>query len=408
MSAGVGSKSYFNFHYLAEYSIPQYAAEGGNASVWRSSRPHPDKENELQAVAIKVIRDIDSIERHWSVRDVFMRRLFREISLMVHFAEHDGFVHILDVYMTDIEKEEHDPASQQPARRDLYIVMPYIDRSLLDLVKLPLFKGGFTESLTRSFAKQLLVALSRMEQSNCIHRDLTLSNVLVGGDHPNYKLYLADFGLSRAYFDSNYDMTSADLVTLPYRPPELTLKNQQLLATEGSKLLSNKIDVWSLGIMLVECLSGEPLLYDVKDDVTLLKAIVERVDRPTELNERVKAMLTEAGFHIVRNTYEGNVKDISEAITKSQSVSKECVEVIRGMLRFHPDDRKSATELLGMDWFQDSEGGALPPQGPRENLREVENMSYEEMLLSIHHMCAERVPEHRSALVYDGKHHHCS
>ncbi|CUG87843.1 serine-threonine protein kinase, putative [Bodo saltans] len=286
----------FRFHYLTDYSIPQYVAEGGNASVWRASRPHPNKPGELQAVAIKVIRDIDSVERHLSIRGVFMRRLFREISLMAHFAQVEGFVHILDMYMTDVSKDVATNQAMKP-RRDLYIVMPFIDRSLKDLIQLPLFKGGFSEGMTRSFAKQLLMALACMEKSNCIHRDLTLANVLVGGDHPNYK----DFGLSRAYFDSNVDITNVDLVTLPYRPPELTLRSQDLLAPlTGPKLLGNKIDIWSLGIILVECLIGKALLDDVKDDVTLLKAIVERVDRPTELNDRVKAMLTEAGFNIVQ------------------------------------------------------------------------------------------------------------
>ncbi|CUG87844.1 Hypothetical protein, putative [Bodo saltans] len=74
------------------------------------------------------------------------------------------------------------------------------------------------------------------------------------------------------------------------------------------------------------------------------------------------------------------------------------------MLRFHPDDRKLATELLTMEWLSGS-SEAPPSQSPRDNLRGVEEMSYEEMLHSIHIMCGTSIPEHCFELPYSGTQH---
>jgi serine/threonine protein kinase len=388
------------FYLLEGYSVPQYVAEGSYGAVWKSSRPMPSTVSageghvdERQTVAIKIIRDIGSVDRmcKQSDRDTYLKRIYREIGIMTLFADCEEFVHILDTYLS-------------PDGKDLFIVMPFIDHSLTSVLGDPRVRNiGLPEDLTRYIAMQLLVALSRMEKCNCIHRDLSLSNVLVQGEA--YEIFLADFGLSRAHYEPGYDMTNVDIVTLPYRPPEIALRGQRL---------SNKIDIWSLGIILVECLTGKPLLHGAKDDLMHLQAIVEKVDRPKELDDRVQAMMSEPGFRWLARSW-GHISLMTPDVARliDRPVSAECMDVIRGMLRFHPDDRMSASELLGMPWFVNAGEDAevmhsllSNPKAPQVGLSsEFEASTYEQMLTDIHERCSGSLPTQRMELAYVGKHY---
>lgn len=390
----------FTFCLLDGYSTPEYVAEGSYGAVWKSTRPSPvnptnpdvPPTEERQTVAIKVVRDIACIDRmcKQSDREMYLKRIYREIGVMALFAECEEFVHILDMYMS-------------PDGKDLYIVMPFIDHSLNSVLSDPRVIGtGLSEDLSRYIVMQLLVALSRMEKCACIHRDLSLSNVLVQGEE--YAVFLADFGLSRAHYEPGYDMTNVDIVTLPYRPPEIALRGQNL---------SNKIDIWSLGIILVECLTGNPLLHGAKDDLRHLQKIVEMIDRPAGLTEREEAMMSPAGYSYLGRNWEyisQTTPDVAKLVNKP--LSAECLDVLRAMLRFHPEDRKSALELLQMPWFVNAGDDAAVmhsllsnPQAPQAGLPpDFENTPFEQMLEEIRARCSHTHNMVEMQLAYSGKH----
>jgi serine/threonine protein kinase len=388
----IDTHSKLTFFLLEGYDVPSYIAEGSFGAVWKSSRVDPQTQ-ERQDVAIKVIRDIASEDR--LVRDsdrlVYLKRIFREISVMSLFAQCEEFVHILDMYLS-------------PDGKDLFIVMPFIDHSLTSVLGDPRVRGvGLPEALARYITMQLLVALSRLEKCNCIHRDLSLSNVLVNGEQ--YDIYLADFGLSRAHYEPGYDMTNVEIVTLPYRPPEIALRGQSL---------SNKIDIWSLGVILVECLNGEPFLHGAKDDLTHLRMIVERVDRPVLLDEKTRSMMSPGAFTYLQRSWDylsQLAPDISAAI-RNKSVSQDCMDVLKCMLRFHPDDRKPASELLTMPWFVNAGEDAdvmrallANPNAPERGFdRDIEGLAFDDMMVSIRGRCSHSIPTQKLELLYNGKH----
>lgn len=82
-----------------------------------------------------------------------------------------------------------------------------------------------------------------------MHRDIKGANLLVddGG-----VLKVADFGLANfnSYYGQRQPLTSR-VVTLWYRPPELLL---------GSTDYGASVDLWSVGCLLGELLTGKPIL----------------------------------------------------------------------------------------------------------------------------------------------------
>ena len=80
-----------------------------------------------------------------------------------------------------------------------------------------------------------------------MHRDLKLSNLLIGEDNKTIKL--ADFGLART-FGLPLKTYTHEVVTLWYRAPEILL---------GAKVYGTAVDMWSLGCIFYELVHNAPL-----------------------------------------------------------------------------------------------------------------------------------------------------
>lgn len=80
-----------------------------------------------------------------------------------------------------------------------------------------------------------------------MHRDLKPQNLLI--DLKSQTIKLADFGLGRVYSLPVAKYTH-EVVTLWYRAPEILL---------GAKQYSTGVDIWSVGCILAEMVSGRPI-----------------------------------------------------------------------------------------------------------------------------------------------------
>ncbi|KAK5104577.1 hypothetical protein LTS08_002468 [Lithohypha guttulata] len=126
---------------------------------------------------------------------------------------------------------------------------------------------------------QLVGAVSYIHSKSCVHRDLKLENVLLD---KNENVKLVDFGFTREYEGkSNYLSTFCG--TVCYAAPEML---------KGEKYAGEKVDVWSLGIVLYALLTGQ-LPFDEDDDqATKMKILKEEPNYPAGFPEQAKALVS--------------------------------------------------------------------------------------------------------------------
>ena len=115
-------------------------------------------------------------------------------------------------------------------------------KTLLDEMPEP-----FLPSEIKTLLLQLLSGLNFLHDQWIMHRDLKTSNLLLNN---RGELKIADFGMARYYGDPPPKLTQL-VVTLWYRAPELLL---------GAEKYGTEIDMWSVGCIMGELLTKEPLL----------------------------------------------------------------------------------------------------------------------------------------------------
>jgi len=227
---------------LGRYELRRRIAQGGMAEVYLGY----DRRVRRQ-VAVKVLYGRD---------EAFVRRFEREASA-VGTLSHD---HILPLY---------DFGEQRPW---YYLVMPYIEGGnlrdyLLKRKRLTLEEAG-------SFIEQVASALQYAHDHGVVHRDVKPSNILL---RPDGYAYLVDFGLAKAMMGAESLTTEGAMVGTPeYMAPE-----------QSNGLNDYRSDIYSLGIILYQMLTGRvPFIADSPVAI-LLKHIQATPIPPRELNSEI-------------------------------------------------------------------------------------------------------------------------
>lgn len=133
------------------------------------------------------------------------------------------------------------------------------------------------DKVQRIFA-QLAGAVSYIHSKSCVHRDLKLENVLLD---KNGDVKLVDFGFTREY-EGKASYLQTFCGTICYSAPEML---------RGEKYAGEKVDVWSLGVVLFALLTGA-LPFDEDDDMaTKQKILKEEPTYPDPFPEQAKTLL---------------------------------------------------------------------------------------------------------------------
>lgn len=120
--------------------------------------------------------------------------------------------------------------------------------------------------------------MAYVHSKSCVHRDLKLENILLD-KHENVKL--CDFGFTREY-EGKASYLQTFCGTICYSAPEML---------KGEKYAGEKVDVWSLGIILYALLAGE-LPYDDDDDqVTKNRILSEEPTYNDKFTDEAKALI---------------------------------------------------------------------------------------------------------------------
>lgn len=186
---------------------------------------------------------------------MFCLRTLREMKLLRYF-NHENIISILDIQKPrgyDSFNEVY--LIQVSLNRELYrrSVLFSDPTPLQELMETDMHRVIRTQDLSddhcQYFIYQTLRALKAMHSANVLHRDLKPSNLLLNA---NCDLKVCDFGLARsaASQEDNSGFMTEYVATRWYRAPEIMLTFKEY---------TKAIDVWSVGCILAEMLSGKPL-----------------------------------------------------------------------------------------------------------------------------------------------------
>lgn len=103
---------------------------------------------------------------------------------------------------------------------------------------------GFSESTIKRYAAQMLKALCFLEERQIIHCDLKPENILIC-DAEAQNIKIVDFGSGCKTKEQMYTYVQSRF----YRSPEVVLRIPY----------TTKVDIWSLGCIIAELFTGEPL-----------------------------------------------------------------------------------------------------------------------------------------------------
>ncbi len=150
-----------------------------------------------------------------------------------------------------------------------YIVMEYIDG--ITLKEVIVQKGFLPWEHALKIAEQICSALEHAHKNNIIHRDIKPHNILIKKDG---MAKVADFGIARAITSATVTVDASTIGSVHYISPE---------QARGG-YTNEKSDIYSLGIVIYEMLTGK-VPFDGENSVAVaIKHIQEKAQLVTNIN----------------------------------------------------------------------------------------------------------------------------
>lgn len=225
------------------YSNPR---SGGMADVYKAI----DMQSEKQ-VAVKIFK-------HGTLEEDVLKEAFKREMNALKELKHPNIVELLD---SGIDKETG----------HYFLVLEWMERNLQDVIKETQPEGW--DDFAEAIALPLLDALAFAHTRNIIHRDIKLSNILVGDDN---RPKLADFSISKLKRWLQPGLTLEEFVSRPYAPPE---------PDDGSYTYTR--DVFGLGVLVLDALTD----VDIFDYEDINKAL-ENFDAPDEVISAIESSVS--------------------------------------------------------------------------------------------------------------------
>ncbi|CAL5374194.1 unnamed protein product [Camellia sinensis] len=274
----------------SRYQIQEVVGKGSYGVVGSAIDTHTG-----ERVAIKKINDVFE-----HVSDA--TRILREIKLL-RLLRHPDIVEIKHIMLPPSRREF----------KDIYVVFELMESDLHQVIKA---NDDLTPEHYQFFLYQLLRGLKYIHTANVFHRDLKPKNILANAD---CKLKICDFGLARVSFN---DAPSAIFWT--YTPA---------------------IDIWSIGCIFAEMLTGKPL-FPGKNVVHQLDLMTDLLGTPSpESTARIRNQKARRYLSSMRR------KPPVPFTHKFPSVDPLALCLLERLLAFDPKDRPSAEEALADPYF---------------------------------------------------------
>eukprot|EP01130_Rhizamoeba_saxonica_P010544 TRINITY_DN4328_c0_g1_i2.p1 TRINITY_DN4328_c0_g1~~TRINITY_DN4328_c0_g1_i2.p1 ORF type:complete len:484 (+),score=125.13 TRINITY_DN4328_c0_g1_i2:26-1477(+) len=309
-------------HILIQYEIVKVLGKGAYGIVWQVIERTTGTTYALKKIIGAFLNPTDA------------QRTFREVFILKDLGNHEGVIQLEKVMKADNDV-------------DLYLLFEYMESDLLTVIR-----ASILQPIHKIYILyQLLHVMNYIHSANIVHRDLKPNNLLLNSQ---CFLKVADFGLARSIIYDKNDkrkLVVTDYVaTRWYRAPEILL---------GAKEYKKEVDMWSIGCIMGELLSGDTL-FPGKSTMNQVDRILELTGTPSE--EDIKAMKSDFAATLLDSLQDhspGNLR------YKFSDIEDDAIDIMEKMLQFNPNSRISCEEALEhpyLDHFRES----IPPvsRGP--------------------------------------------
>ncbi|SJK86597.1 cyclin-dependent kinase 7 [Babesia microti strain RI] len=256
----------------------------------------------------------------------------REVKIMMEL-KHENLMGIIAIY------------------RDGDFINIVMDLMKTDLKAIITSKVRLQESHIKCILYQILLGLEYLHKYSFAHRDLSTGNIFISAEGI---CKLADFGLSRQTIlppdaSTNYqrpEKMTHKVVTLWYRPPELLL---------GADCYHTACDIWSVGCIFAEMITGHPLFPGV-NEIDQLSKIYKITGTPSEENwPEAKRLPYYTEYSFSRG------KEIEHFVP---TLNLQAKDLLQRLIKLNPHERITATEALKHEYFTTAQLPCKPSQLP--------------------------------------------
>ncbi|GME67228.1 unnamed protein product [[Candida] boidinii] len=312
-----------------------------------------------QKVAIKKIQPFE--------RTMFCLRTLRELKLLKHF-NHENVIGILDIQI---------PYNFE-SFNEVYLIQELMETDLHRVIR----TQKLSDNHCQYFIYQTLRALKALHSADVLHRDLKPSNLLLNS---NCDLKICDFGLARsiASTDDNFGFMTEYVATRWYRAPEIMLTFQEY---------TTAIDVWSVGCILAEMLSGKPL-FPGSDYHNQLWLIIEILGTP--MMEDYNSIKSRRAKEYIRTLPFRKKQDF---VNLFPNANPQAVDLLEKLLTFNPKKRLTVEQALEhpyVSFYHEPNDEPIADKIPDDffdfdkrkdelSLMELKKMLYDEIMKPLH------------------------
>lgn len=258
------------------YELIEKIGEGGMAVVYKAKCTLLNRFVAIKILKPEFIKDNKFIES------------FRRESQAAASLSHPNIVNVYDV--------------GTEGKNIQYIVMEYIEGNVLsDIIAK---EGPLPIDKSISIAKQIASALGHAHKNHIIHRDIKPHNIMITKEG---MAKVTDFGIARAVNSTTIVNNNSVMGSVHYFSPE---------QARGG-YVDEKSDIYSLGIVLYEMVTGT-LPFDGENPISVaMKHINDEMTPPTQLNDKIPKSL-ETVIMKAANKYQTNryssAKEMQDAL----------------------------------------------------------------------------------------------